>query len=80
VNLHGSYVILMLLSLAHRGKAIRELGIRRSDLIISTKVFFGVGRKGPNDRGLSRKHVIEGVLQSLERLQMDYGSSFLLVL
>jgi len=54
------------------GRAIKELGYRRSDLIISTKIFFGVGRKGPNDRGLSRKHLIEGCLESLKRLGMDY--------
>jgi len=54
------------------GRVIKELGIRRSDLIISTKIYFGVGRKGPNDTGLSRKHVIEGTNQSLERLGMDY--------
>jgi len=55
------------------GRAIRELGIRRSDLVISTKVYFGIAdRKDPNARGLSRKHVIEGTLDSLARLQMDY--------
>ncbi|CCO27066.1 Putative voltage-gated potassium channel subunit beta AltName: Full=K(+) channel subunit beta [Rhizoctonia solani AG-1 IB] len=54
------------------GRAIKELGLRRSSLIVSTKLFGGVGRKGPNDRGLSRKHLIEGMNESLERLQMDY--------
>ncbi|QRV94174.1 aldo/keto reductase family protein [Ceratobasidium sp. AG-Ba] len=54
------------------GRAIRELGLRRSSLIVSAKIFNGIGRKGPNDRGLSRKHLIEGLTQSLERLQMDY--------
>ncbi|CAE6458670.1 unnamed protein product [Rhizoctonia solani] len=54
------------------GRAIKELGFRRSSLIVSTKLFNGVGRKGPNDRGLSRKHLIEGMNESLERLQMDY--------
>ncbi|KAF8311644.1 putative potassium channel beta subunit protein [Clavulina sp. PMI_390] len=55
------------------GRALKELEIRRSDLVISTKVYFGVaGRKDPNARGLSRKHIIEGTLGSLERLQMDY--------
>jgi len=54
------------------GRAIRELGYRRTDWIITTKIFFGVGRKGPNDVGLSRKHIIEGLNESLERLQMDY--------
>ncbi|KAF8705926.1 Aldo kereductase, partial [Rhizoctonia solani] len=72
------------------GRAIKELGLRRSSLVISTKLFNGVGRKGPNDRGLSRcvsnlrlsspralnsrgsKHLVEGMNESLERLQMDY--------
>jgi len=54
------------------GKAIKELGYRRTDWIVTTKIFFGVGRKGPNDKGLSRKHIIEGTNESLERLQMDY--------
>lgn len=54
------------------GKAIKELGHRRTDWIVTTKIFFGVGRKGPNDKGLSRKHIIEGLNESLERLEMDY--------
>ncbi|KAH9486135.1 Putative voltage-gated potassium channel subunit beta [Psilocybe cubensis] len=37
------------------GYSIRELGLRRSDLVISTKLFWGVGRKSPNDGGLTRK-------------------------
>jgi len=40
------------------------------------QVYFGIaGRKDPNARGLSRKHVIEGTLDSLARLQMDYGEA-----
>ncbi|ELU43595.1 voltage-gated potassium channel beta-2 subunit [Rhizoctonia solani AG-1 IA] len=54
------------------GRVIEELGIRRSDLILTSKIFFGLGRKGPNDRGLSRKHIIEGVNETLERLRTDY--------
>jgi voltage-dependent potassium channel beta subunit len=54
------------------GRVIREQGWRRSDLIITTKIFFGVGRKGPNDTGLSRKHLIEGLNESLQRLGLDY--------
>ena len=39
-----------------RGRVIKELGLRRTDLIISTKIFWGLGtRKGANDGGLSRK-------------------------
>lgn len=52
------------------GNVIRQAGWKRSDLVIATKLFWG-GR-GPNDRGLSRKHLIEGTLASLQRLQMDY--------
>ncbi len=52
------------------GKVIKKAGWKRSDLVISTKIFWG--GKGPNDTGLSRKHVIEGTIASLERLQLDY--------
>jgi aryl-alcohol dehydrogenase-like predicted oxidoreductase len=45
---------------------------RRQDLVITTKVFWGRPVRGVNDVGLSRKHVIEGVLGSLQRLQLDY--------
>jgi voltage-dependent potassium channel beta subunit len=43
---------------------------RRSDIVVSTKIFWG--GNGPNDRGLSRKHLLEGTWASLKRLQMDY--------
>jgi voltage-dependent potassium channel beta subunit len=52
------------------GKVIKKAGWKRSDLVVSTKIFWG-GR-GPNDKGLSRKHIVEGTKASLERLQMDY--------
>jgi voltage-dependent potassium channel beta subunit len=52
------------------GNVIRRLGWRRSDLVISTKLFWG--GKGPNDRGLSRKRIIEGTDASLRRLQLDH--------
>ncbi|MFM8322582.1 MAG: potassium channel beta subunit family protein [Chloroflexota bacterium] len=52
------------------GNVIKKLGWKRSDLVISTKIFWG-GR-GPNDSGLSRKHIIEGANASLKRLQMEY--------
>ncbi|PPQ77558.1 hypothetical protein CVT25_011418 [Psilocybe cyanescens] len=54
------------------GRVIKELGYRRSDLIITTKVYWGVRHGSPNDTGLSRKHIIEGTKECLERLQMDY--------
>lgn len=52
------------------GRVIKKAGWKRSDLVISTKIFWG-GR-GPNDNGLSRKHLLEGTQASLERLQLDY--------
>eukprot|EP00352_Strombidinopsis_acuminata_P006526 CAMPEP_0176378680 /NCGR_PEP_ID=MMETSP0126-20121128/29803_1 /TAXON_ID=141414 ORGANISM="Strombidinopsis acuminatum, Strain SPMC142" /NCGR_SAMPLE_ID=MMETSP0126 /ASSEMBLY_ACC=CAM_ASM_000229 /LENGTH=263 /DNA_ID=CAMNT_0017741105 /DNA_START=39 /DNA_END=830 /DNA_ORIENTATION=+ len=52
------------------GRAFTELGYNRKDFVVSTKIFT-VG-KGPNDRFLSRKHIIEGTRNSLKRLQMDY--------
>ncbi|KAF9461897.1 NADP-dependent oxidoreductase domain-containing protein [Collybia nuda] len=53
------------------GRVIKELGFRRSDIIVTTKLFWGI-RFGPNDGGLSRKHIIEGAQASLARLQLDY--------
>lgn len=52
------------------GAAIKQLGWRREDIVVSTKIFWG--GDGPNDTGLSHKHVIEGVNNALRRLQMDY--------
>jgi len=52
------------------GNVIKKTGWKRSDLVISTKIFWG--GDGPNDSGLSRKHIIEGVNAALKRLQMDY--------
>lgn len=52
------------------GNIIKKAGWKRSDLVISTKIFWG--GSGPNDKGLSRKHIIEGIEASLARLQMEY--------
>ncbi len=52
------------------GRAFKKLGWKREDLIISTKIFWG--GPGPNQTGLSHKHVIEGVHNALRRLQTDY--------
>jgi voltage-dependent potassium channel beta subunit len=52
------------------GAILRKFGWKRSDLVISTKIFWG--GKGPNDTGLSRKHIFEGMEASLRRLQLDY--------
>ena len=47
-------------------------GQRRESLEIFTKVFWPTGPKGPNDRGLSRKHIMESAHASLKRLGTDY--------
>lgn len=52
------------------GNAIKRLGWRREDIVVSTKIFWG--GKGPNQTGLSHKHIIEGANNALRRLQMDY--------
>ena len=53
------------------GQSLRNLGVARSDVVIATKVFGGMG-EGPNDRGASRAHIMDGVRRSLERLQLDH--------
>lgn len=47
-------------------------GERRDGLEIFTKVYFPIDAKGPNDSGLSRKHILRGVEGSLRRLGTDY--------
>jgi voltage-dependent potassium channel beta subunit len=51
------------------GRALH--GMRRESVEICTKVFWPTGA-GPNDRGLSRKHIMESAHASLRRLQTDY--------
>lgn len=53
------------------GTAIRNLGLQRDDLILATKVRGKVG-EGPNQVGLTRKHILHQVEESLRRLQTDY--------
>lgn len=53
------------------GKAIQDLGVNRDDLVIATKVRGAMG-EGPNDSGLSRKHIIQQAEASLKRLDTDY--------
>lgn len=52
------------------GKILKKKKWRRSSYIVSTKLFWG--GKAETEKGLSRKHVIEGLRASLERLQLDY--------
>jgi len=53
------------------GQALKNLGIDRKNVVIATKVFGDMG-PGPNDRGASRGHIMDGAKRSLERLQTDY--------
>jgi aryl-alcohol dehydrogenase-like predicted oxidoreductase len=53
------------------GKAIKNLGLNREDLVIATKVRGQMGQ-GPNDSGLTRKHIFRQVEASMKRLQIDY--------
>ena len=50
------------------GEAVR--GFRREDLVISTKIYWG--GNGPNDTGLSWKHLVEGTRNSLRRMKLSY--------
>jgi aryl-alcohol dehydrogenase-like predicted oxidoreductase len=52
------------------GEALK--GQRRESLEIFTKVYWPTGPKGPNDTGLSRKHIMESINGSLQRLGTDY--------
>ncbi|MFK0333785.1 aldo/keto reductase [Rhizobium sp. NPDC090275] len=56
------------------GRAIKDFA-RREDVVIATKAFFPMSDK-PNDRGLSRKHILASVDASLERLGTDYIDLF----
>ncbi len=53
------------------GKVIKDLGLRRQDLVISSKAYWPMS-DNINDRGLSRKHLMESVEGSLRRLDIDY--------
>lgn len=52
------------------GRVLGEL-TRRSDVVLATKVYFPMSND-PNDRGLSRKHILEAVDASLKRLDTEY--------
>ena len=53
------------------GRLLSRLFARRDDYVLATKVYFPMG-EGPNDRGLSRKHVLSAIDASLRRLGTDY--------
>jgi len=52
------------------GKALRDFA-KRDEVVVATKVFNPMG-PGPNQRGLSRKHIMDAIDGSLKRLGMDY--------
>src|SRR5688572_12805924 len=52
------------------GRALADF-TRREEVVVATKVFFPMS-DGPNDRGLSRKHITKSIDASLRRLRMDY--------
>ncbi|CAD6569157.1 MAG: hypothetical protein CYPHOPRED_003114 [Cyphobasidiales sp. Tagirdzhanova-0007] len=54
------------------GQAFKDLKLKREELVVTTKVFYGGPSKDLNKKGLSRKHIIEGVRASVKRLNLDY--------
>jgi len=53
------------------GRALKDFGPSRDKLVIATKVFFPLG-DDPNQKGLSRKHIMHAIDDSLHRLGTDY--------
>ena len=53
------------------GQALRNLGVRRDDVVVATKVFGPMG-ESPNARGASRGHILTQAKASLERLGLDH--------
>jgi 1-deoxyxylulose-5-phosphate synthase len=53
------------------GELLREFFPSRDDYVLASKVYFPMG-EGPNDRGLSRKHILAGIDASLRRLGTDH--------
>ena len=53
------------------GRALKDFKAERTNLVIATKVFFPMS-DDPNDQGLSRKHILQSIDRSLQRLNLDY--------
>ena len=53
------------------GQALKNLKTPRDSVVVATKVFGQMGN-GPNARGLTRSHILDGVKDSLKRLQLDH--------
>lgn len=59
------------------GRALKEFGPSRDRIVIATKVYMPMG-EDPNQRGLSRKHIVHAIEESLRRLQLDYVDLYLI--
>src|SRR6201999_3886851 len=57
------------------GQALRDLGVKREDVIIATKVRGRMGQ-GANSVGLSRGHIMDQIAGSLKRLRLDHMGLF----
>lgn len=53
------------------GQAFKDLNVRRESIVVTTKIL-KCTPTGINDNFMSRKHIIEGLQNSLKRLQLDY--------
>ena len=53
------------------GNTLQSIGVKRENVVVATKVFQQMS-DDPNDRGLSRKHIMDSIDKSLKRLKMDY--------
>jgi aryl-alcohol dehydrogenase-like predicted oxidoreductase len=53
------------------GRSLKEIGVKRESVVVATKVCQAMGPE-PNESGLSRKHIMHSIDESLRRLQMDY--------
>jgi len=59
------------------GRLLKETFRSRDEYVVATKVFNPMGDK-PNQRGLSRKHILEGIDASLRRLKLDYVDLYII--
>lgn len=61
------------------GRLLKSKGWLRSSFVVSSKVFFGIygPENKPNQKGLSRKHIVEACHEALQRFQLDYLDLFL---
>lgn len=58
------------------GQILKDAGWRRDSFLVSSKAYFGDGHSGPNQTGLSRKHLVEACHAALQRLQVEYLDLF----